>query len=196
MAKTKLQKKQIIEDLKQNLINQKAVVFVDFQGLDAKTLSELRNKLKEADCLLKVTKKTLVGLVFESLKEPSLKKEVRNMQGELALVFGFKDEIMPAKIIYQFSQENENLKILGGIIKNRASFSESEGEEENGVFFAHKEYKFLTVQEVIDLALLPSREEIFARLISILNAPITNFVNVLKGNLRNFVFILSQKVKQ
>jgi len=177
MAKTKLQKKQIIEDLKQNLINQKAVVFVDFQGLDAKTLSELRNKLKEADCLLKVAKKTLVGLVFESLKEPSLKKEVRNMQGELALVFGFKDEIMPAKIIYQFSQENENLKILGGIIKNQ-------------------EYKFLTVQEVVDLALLPSREEIFARLIGILDAPITNFVNVLKGNLRNFIFILSQKVKQ
>lgn len=177
MAKTKLQKKEIIEDLKQNLINQKAVVFVDFQGLGAKALSELRNDLKEADCLLKVTKKTLLGLVFESLKETSLKEEVNNLQGELALVFGLKDEIMPAKIIYQFSKENENLKILGGLVKN-------------------KEYKFLTVQEVIDLALLPSREEVFARLIGTLNAPVTNFVNALKGNLRNFVFILKEKVKQ
>ena len=177
MAKTKLQKKEIIEDLKQNLINQKAVVFVDFQGLGAKMLSELRSNLKEADCLLKVTKKTLLGLVFESLKETSLKEEVNNMQGELALVFGLKDEIMPAKIIYQFSKENENLKILGGVIKN-------------------KEYKFLTVQEVIDLALLPSREEVFARLIGTLNAPVANFVGALKGNLRNFVFILKEKVKQ
>lgn len=177
MAKTKLQKKEIIEDLKQNLIDQKAVVFVDFQGLGAKALSELRNSLKEADCFLKVTKKTLLGLVFESLKEPSLKEEVDNMQGELALVFGLKDEIIPSKIIYQFSRENENLKILGGLIKN-------------------KEYKFLTIQEIIDLALLPSREEIFARLIGTLNAPVTNFVGALKGNLRNFVFILKEKVKQ
>ncbi len=176
MAKTKLQKKEIIEDLKQNLINQKAVVFVDFQGLGAKTLSELRNNLKQADCFLKVAKKTLLELVFESLKEPSLKKEVNNMQGELALVFGLKDEIVPSKIIYQFSKENENLKILGGIVKD-------------------KEYKFLTVQEVIDLALLPSREEVFARLIGTLNAPVTNFVGALKGNLRNFVFILKEKVK-
>lgn len=177
MAKTKVQKKQIIEDLKQNLTNQKAIVFVDFQGLNAKTLSELRNKLKESDCFLKVVKKTLLGLAFESLGDSSLKEEAKNMQGELALVFGFKDEIMPAKIIYRFSLENENLKILGGLVKN-------------------EEYKFLTVQEVIDLALLPSREEVFARLIGTLNAPITDFVSALKGNLRNFVFILSQKVKQ
>ena len=177
MAKTKIQKKEIIEDLKQNLTNQKAVVFIDFQGLNTKKLFELRSKLKEADCLLRVTKKTLLGLVFESLKEPSLKKEVNNMQGELALVFSLKDEIIPAKIIYQFSKENENLKILGGVIKN-------------------EEYKFLTVEGIIDLALLSSKEEVFARLKSTLNAPITDFVNVLKGNLRNFVFILSQKVKQ
>jgi len=118
MAKTKVQKKQIIEDLKQNLTNQKAIVFVDFQGLNARTLSELRNKLKESDCFLKVVKKTLLGLAFESLGDSSLKEEAKIMQGELALVFGFKDEIMPAKIIYQFSLENENLKILGGLGKN------------------------------------------------------------------------------
>ena len=69
------------------------------------------------------------------------------------------------------------MKILGGVTKNQ-------------------KYKFLTVQEVIDLALLPSKEEVFARLVGVLNAPIANFANVLKGNLRNFVFVLSQKVKQ
>jgi large subunit ribosomal protein L10 len=172
MAKTKLQKKEIIEDLKQNLTNQKAVIFVDFQGLDAKALSELRDKLKEANCLLKVTKKTLLGLVFESLGDSSLKEKVKNIEGELALIFGFKDEIMPAKLIYQFSQENENLKILGGLIKN-------------------EEYKFLTVQEVIDLALLPSKEEVFARLVGTLNAPIANFVNVLRENIKGLIYLLN-----
>jgi len=117
MAKTKLQKKEIIQNLEKSLINQKAVVFVDFQGLNAESLFELRNTLKDAGCLLKVTKKTLLGLVFDSLKLSVIKEEVNNMKGELALVFGSNDEIIPAKIVHGFSEKNESLKILGGMVK-------------------------------------------------------------------------------
>jgi len=175
MAKTKLQKKEIIQDLEKSLTNQKAVVFIDFQGLDAKSLFELRNTLKDAGCLLKVAKKTLLGLAFDFLKLSEIKEKVNNMKGELALVFGLNDEIIPAKIVYEFSQKNENLKILGGMVKD-------------------KDYDFLTIEKVVSLALLPSKQELYARLLSTLNAPRANFVNVLKSNLRNFVCVLS-KVK-
>jgi len=177
MAKTKLQKKEIIQDLEKRLKDQKAIVFVDFQGLNAQSLFELRNILKDAGCFLKVTKKALLGLVFDSLKLSEIKKEVNNMKGELALVFGPNDEIVPAKIVHEFSKKNENLKILGGMLKN-------------------KDYDFLTIEKVVSLALLPSKQELYAKLLSTLNAPTTNFVNVLRTNLRNFVFILSEKVKQ
>lgn len=173
MAKTKLQKKEIIQDLEKSLTDQKAVVFVDFQGLNAQSLFELRDALKDVGCFLKVTKKTLLGLVFDSLKLSDIKKEVNDMKGELALVFGLNDEIVPAKVVYEFSKKNESLKILGGILKN-------------------KNYDFLTVEEVLNLASLPSKQELYAKLLSTLNAPTANFVNVLKGNLRNFVCVLSK----
>ena len=173
MAKTKLQKKEIIQDLEKSLKDQKAVVFIDFQGLNTQDLFGLRDSLKEAGCFLKVTKKTLLGLAFDSLKLSEIKKEVNNMKGELALVFGLNDEIMPAKIVHQFSKKNESLKILGGMVKN-------------------KNYDFLTVEEVVSLALLPSRPELYARLLFTLNAPVSNFTNVLKSNLRNFVYVLNK----
>ena len=175
MAKTKLQKKEIIQDLEKSLTNQRAVVFVDFQGLNAKSLFELRDALKDAGCLLKVAKKTLLGLAFDSLKLSEIKDQVNNMKGELALVFGLDDEIVPAKIVYEFSKKNESLKILGGMLKD-------------------KDYDFLTIEKVVSLALLPSKQELYARLLSTLNAPRANFVNVLSANLRNFVCVLS-KVK-
>ena len=173
MAKTKLQKKEIIQDLEKRLTNQKAVVFVDFQGLNAESLFELRDALKNAGCLLKVAKKTLLGLAFDSLKLSEIKNQVNNMEGELALAFGLDDEVVLAKIVYEFSQKNESLKILGGMLKN-------------------KDYDFLTIEKVISLALLPSRQELYARLLSTLNAPRANFVNVLSANLRNFVCVLSK----
>jgi len=173
MAKTKLQKKEIIQDLEKNFTNQKAVVFIDFQGLNAQSLFELRNTLKDAGCFLKVIKKTLLGLVFDSLKLSEIKDQVNNMKGELALVFEPNDEIIPAKIVYEFSQKNESLKILGGMLKD-------------------KDYDFLTIEKVVSLALLPSKQELYARLLSTLNAPRANFVNVLKSNLRNFVCVLSK----
>jgi len=173
MAKTKLQKKEIMQDLEKSLTDQKAIVFVDFQGLNAESLFELRNSLKDAGCFLKVTKKTLLGLVFDSLKLSEMKEKVNSMKGELALVFGLDDEIIPAKIVHKFSEKNENLKILGGIVKN-------------------KDYDFLTVQEITNLALLPSKQELYAKLLSTLNTPTANFVNVLKSNLRNFVCVLSK----
>lgn len=178
MAKTKLQKKEIIKELEENLKNKKAVVFVDFQGLNAQDLFELRNNLKDAGCFLKVTKKTLLSLVFDSLKLSDIKKEVNDMKGELALIFGLEDEIVPAKLIHQFSEKNDNLKILGGMVKNA-------------------NYDFLTVEQVISLALLPSKQELYAKLLSTLNAPVSNFANTLKANLRNFVYVLNKiKVTQ
>lgn len=173
MAKTKLQKKEIIQNLEKSLTDQKSVVFVDFQGLNAQDIFELRNTLKDAKCFLKVTKKTLLGLVFDSLKLSEIKNQVNNMKGELALVFGSNDEIVPAKIVYEFSEKNESLKILGGMVKN-------------------KDYDFLTVEKVISLALLPSKQELYAKLLSTLNAPTADFVNVLKSNLRNFICVLNK----
>lgn len=169
MALTKAQKQKIVEDLKEKIARQKTMIFVDFTGLKVKDLSNLRKKLRAVDSELKVAKKTLLGLVF---KKAGLEIEAKKIKGEIALVLGYNDGLSPAKIIYQFSQENPNLKILGG-------------------FF---EKKFREAEEIITLAQLPAREELLAKLVGTISAPVSNLVNVLQGNIKGLIYVLT-KVK-
>ncbi|PIR72508.1 MAG: 50S ribosomal protein L10 [Candidatus Nealsonbacteria bacterium CG10_big_fil_rev_8_21_14_0_10_36_24] len=166
MPQTKEQKKKIIEKLRENVAKQRAMVFVAIEGLKAAKTFDLRKQLKEADCLLQVAKKTLLNLVF---KEKKFDFDAKKLEGQPALIFGFKDEIAPAKIAHNFSKENENLKILGGFFED----------------------KFRNREEIIALAEIPSKEQLLSKVVSSIFSPVSNFVNILQGNIRNFVYLLS-----
>jgi len=167
MPQNKSQKKKIVDDLKEKIEKQKIFFFVDLKGLKVKDLSDLKKRLKKIDSQLKVSKKTLLNL---ALKEKKIEIDAKKINGEIAAVFGFSDEISPAKIAYQFSLENKNLKILGGYFDG----------------------KFREAEEMITLAQLPTKDELLSRLVGSISAPVTNFVNVLHGNLRSLVYILSE----
>lgn len=167
MAKTKAQKKKIIEDLKEKIEKQKSIVFLNIAGIKAKELSKLRSEMKEKDCQLKIVKKTLLEKAFQ---EKGMEIETKRLKGEIALAFGFEDEISPFKISYDFSKEAENLEILGGIFEG----------------------KIIDQKIALTLAALPTKEEILAKMIGSLSAPISNFLNTLKGNFKNLIYLLSQ----
>ena len=167
MALTKEQKENIVEKLKQSIAQQKAVVFVAIDGLKTTELFDLRKGLKQDNCLLTVAKKTLLSIAF---KQSKMEFNAKELEGELALIFGFGDEIMPAKIAYQFSKKNKNLKILGGLFENEVK----------------------TAEEIIILAKIPSREELLAKVVSSISSPISGFVNVLQGNIKGLIYILKQ----
>ena len=166
MALTKAQKQKILDELKEKIAGQKAMIFVDFAGLKVKEFSNLRKKLKAVGDEIKVAKKTLLGLV---LKKTGIEFETKRLKGEIALVFGYKDEISPAKIVYQFAETNPNLKILGGFLENQ----------------------FREAQDFITLAQLPTKEELLTRLVRNASAPISNFINVLQGNIKGLIYALS-----
>lgn len=167
MPKTKQDKEKIIKDLQEKIERQKIIVFVSFKGLKTKDFEILRKKLKESGNELKVVKKTLAQLAF---KKKGVKVELEEIKTQMALVFGYKDEILPAKIVWQFSQENPNLEVLGGLFENN----------------------FMEKEKIIELAKLPTKEELVTRLVRSLSAPILNLMNVLGGNLRSLIHILSQ----
>lgn len=167
MALTKEQKQNIIKDLKESVDKQKSMVFVSVKGLKAADLLELRNKLKELNCRLLVAKKTLIDIAF---KDSKIEIKTDKLDGQIALIFGFKDEVLPAKTSYEFSKKNENLKILGGFLED----------------------KFREVDEIITLAKIPSKEELLAKVVGSISAPISGFANVLHGNLRNLVYVLKE----
>ena len=167
MPKTREQKKEIIENLKRDFENQKIAIFVDIKGISAKELFDLREKLKEKTSLLKVVKKTLLEI---AAKEKKIDLDFDKLKGQLALVFGFDDPIFSSKTVNQFSSKNENLKILGAFFENR----------------------FISKEEVIELAKLSSREEILAQLVGSISSPISRFVNALQSNIKGLIFILKQ----
>jgi len=167
MPLTKAQKQKILDELKEKIAKQKVMIFADFTGLKVKDLSNLRKKIKAADGEIKVAKKTLLGL---AVKSAGLEFETKKLKGEIASVFGYKDEISLAKIIYQFASANPNLKILGGFLENQ----------------------FRTTEEIVTLAQLPTKEELISRLARSVAAPISNFINVLQGNIKGLIYILAR----
>lgn len=162
---TKKQKKEIVADLSEKLKSSKAAVFSDFKGLLVKDMMALRKELRKEKIDFKVAKKTLIGL---ALKDAKIDADVKSMEGQLAVAISSEDEVAAAKIMAKVAKGNENLKILGGIL----------------------EMKFLEKEEIMALSKLPSKEELLAKLVGTLNAPVSGFVNVLAGNIRGLVNVL------
>ncbi len=157
MSLTKEQKQKQIKDLKEKISEQKSVIFVDFSKVNSKELFNLRKNLKEAGCLLKIGKKTLIRVAFGQSNISFWNKIKNNAPGQLALVFGVEDEIAPARISNQFSKTNESFKILGGIFENR----------------------FIEREKVLALANLPTKNELLGRLVGSIASSMTSFVRVL-----------------
>jgi len=167
MALTKEKKESIVKDIESKIEKQKSIVFMDFSGVKVKDLSALRNNLRKAKNELRVAKKTLMSIAFKNKK---LDINAKEMTGEIGLVFGYEDEISGAKLVNQFSKVNPNAKIVGGYIENR----------------------FYGADDMTRIAELPGKEQLIGNLLGTLNAPTSNFVGVLGGNLRKLVFVLSQ----
>lgn len=163
---TRDQKKEIIKDLVDKLSRQKAAIFFDYTGLTVNQFQELRNRLREEKLDCRATKKTMVRLALEKTGFKNI--NVKELPGQIALAFSYDDEILPARILYNFSKDNQALKILSGLIQGA----------------------YLENEAIIDLAKLPSKDELLARLVGSLAAPIRGFASVLQGNLRKLVFIL------
>lgn len=167
MALTKEKKKQIIEKLEKSISGQKIMLFVGIAKLKTKDLLDLKKNLKSKGNILTVAKKTLFKI---AAKNKGIDIDSKKLDGEVAIIFGSEDEVSAANIVDKFSKKNENLKILGGFF-------------ENGL---------IATDKISVLASIPSRSELLAKLVGSINAPASNFVNVLQGNIRGLVLILSK----
>lgn len=159
---TKAQKKSLIKDWSGKIKTAKAVVFSNFKGFPVKEMMALRKELRKAGVEMKVLKKTLMTI---ALKDAGLNVDAKKMEGQISIAVSQADEIAAAKIIFQAAKTNENLQIVSGLLNQ----------------------KEMTAKEVNALATLPSKEELLAKLVGSLNAPVSGFVNVLAGNLRGLV---------
>jgi large subunit ribosomal protein L10 len=167
MPKTKQQKQTIGRDIKERLAKAKSVVFTSFNALTVKENEALRSELVKENSEYYAAKKTILA---RTLSEAQIDTDARSFEGQVAVTFGYADEVAPAKVLAKFIKESDGrLAFLGGILEG----------------------KFINAQAVTELATLPSKEELYAKLVGSINAPVSGFVNVLAGNLRGLVGVLS-----
>ncbi len=168
MPKSKQQKQEIFRDITERLNKAKSVVFTSFTGLGVKDNEAIRTALYDENSEYYATKKTLLRLALADRKIEG--SEGAEFEGQVAVTFGYGDEVTPAKILAKFVKSSEGkIQFLGGVLENR----------------------YLDAKAVTELATLPSKEELYAKIVGSINAPVSGFVNVLAANLRSFVRVLS-----
>lgn len=164
---TKAQKAEQIDWIRNQLESKPLVVFATYRGLNISDMTALRRQLKGQGIGLKVVKSSLLKLAMKNL---GLELDRKIASLPLALAFG-NDEVMPAKLLAKFIADHPALAMVGGV----------------------QDQKFVSADIVNSLARLPSRQELFARLVGVLRQPASRFVNALSYPGRGLTGLLRQK---
>ncbi len=168
MPKNKIQKQEILRNLSEKFKKSKSVVFAGFNALTVKDNEKLRDALRNENSEYYVAKKTLMNIAF---KDQIDELNVRSLDGKLAAIFSYEDEVAGAKVLGNFRKDKDKearVFFLGGILEN----------------------KLLSKSEVEAVSMLPSKLELYSRLVGTMNAPISGFVNALAGNIKNLMYVL------
>ncbi|HXV26760.1 MAG TPA: 50S ribosomal protein L10 [Candidatus Paceibacterota bacterium] len=158
--KTKEQKKDSIDALEKALPDAAITVFTTFAragepGLSVAQLQELKRSLRKEGGKYLVAKKTLVDKALADLKYDGI--DVFGMEGSLGLVLASGDAYAVAKTLHKFAKDNPALKL----------------------FVAYSDGHALTHEELLEMATMPSRDELIARLLGMLNYPLSSLAIVL-----------------
>ena len=157
----------VVEEMKEKLQSAQGAVFVGFSGLSVADVTKLRRKFREGGVAYKVVKNTLTRIAADELGFNDLDAV---LEGPTAIAYSAEDTVAPAKILKDFIKETktEALTVKAGIADGQV----------------------IDAAAVEALASLPSREELLAKLVGSMQAPISGLVNVLQGNIRNMVYVL------
>lgn len=154
MARTKIEKKEILEKLEGIVKDAKSMVFVNFHGLNVSDTTNVRRKLKSEKVGFFVSKKSLTKKALETKKIEGILPE---LVGEVGLAYG-ADLIAPAREIYEFQKKHKgSISILGGVFEG----------------------KFMSKEEMMGIALIPSQKTLHAMFVNVINSPIQGFVMAL-----------------
>lgn len=166
MSKTRAQKEEVVSELTDKFKRMKSAAFVSVAGYTMKDADGMRVKGREAGVDVLVTKKAFLKIAAEQAGVAGF--DPKAFDGSVLTAFSFNDEVAGAKLLAGLLKERDQMKFLGGIL---------EGIPVDAV-------------KVKTLSKLPGKQELLAKLVGSLNAPVSGFVNVLAGNLRGLVTVL------
>ena len=166
----KEKKKNYISEMTSQFDKSEAVIVTHYQGLTVNQLDELRAKMREHGIIFKITKNRITKLALEKTRC----KDLSNLfKGPTAVAMS-EDAIASAKILTNFSKENKNLKILGGIMGN----------------------DILDVAGVKNVATLPTLDEARAKIVGILRSPAQKIASILLAPASKIAILALEKSKK
>lgn len=149
---TKAFKDAKIQKIKENIEKAQVAILTDYKGLSVEEITKLRRSIQKDGGDYMVTKNTLTkiavqGTSFEALTEA--------LKGPSAIAFGFEDPVAPAKALAKFIKEAKKGEIVAAVLDG----------------------KLLSAQEAKALANLPSKQEIYAKMLGCINSPASGIAN-------------------
>lgn len=171
MATPRSKKEQIVEDLKERLATTEVVVLTDFRGLSVPDQQVLRGRLRDATAELQVVKNTLTRIALREVNRP-VPEEF--LTGPTALVL-FRDDIAgPTRVLLDFARQTGILAIKGGVLGDR----------------------IIGAEEIKELADLPPREVLLARLLGAIQGPAANLVGILEAPASELIRTLQAPMRE
>jgi len=165
MAKTKLEKNKIIEDYIKRLEEAKAFFIITPTKINPNEANELRKTLKDIDSSFSIIKNTLFKI---AAKKAKIGIDKISIQDQKAIVFCNKDASQSAKIVYDFLEDIEKGEINSGLLDGN----------------------LLDIDEIEQLAKLPSRNIMLATTVRTIASPLSGLLNVLNANITNLIYAL------
>jgi large subunit ribosomal protein L10 len=161
------EKVQQTEAIRERLQRSGAIIFTDFRGLNVGEIATLREKLRAAGIEYTVVKNTLLGRAAASLGIEGLDPY---LEGPTAAAFSPEDPVAPARILQEYIRAARKLELKGGLVEGR----------------------ILSADQIKQLADLPTKPELLAKVLGSIVSPLYGLLAVATGLQRNLVYALDQ----
>lgn len=149
-------KKVVVGEIKDKFEKATSAVVVNYRGLSVEDANQLRKNFREAGADYKIYKNNLVKLAIQGTEFETLNAD---LTGPNAIAFGFEDPVVPAKIIKDFAANNPNLELKAGVIEG----------------------SYYNIDQIKEIAEIPSKEVLIAKLLGSFKAPISNLAYLLQA---------------